>query len=319
MCQYLKNYNRRDAIKKMTILTVGTAAYSLTYGNDIKWSARKNSENKNKKILSTNNNSEKGSNAIFYFSGTGNSLKVAQDMANIIPNFKIIPISKYQQKDINRKFDRIGIVCPVYAYGPPMIVLEFLESLTSKHKDSYIFCAITYRDDAGATLKIVSEILEERKLKLDAGFGIKMPGNHIAYYDLDNIKLQNQKFKSWEKQLKEITPIIKQRKEYCEDDYSFVDKVIKSSILYSMASKRFRKSDKKFELNGNCSGCQICSKVCPVDNIDFINNKPLWKNRCEQCLACLSWCPKQSIDFGKKTINKPRYRHPKISIKQMII
>lgn len=321
MNRYFDNCNRRNAIKKIAFFTIGAAACSLVYGDNSKSLSESRIDKKREKILSLDEkiNLEKGNNVLFYFSGTGNSLKVAQDIAQTLLNCEIIPISKYHKKIVDTKYDRIGIVCPVYAYGPPVIVLEFIENLTLKHKDAYIFCAITYRDDAGATLKIVENKLEKRNLNLNAGFGVKMPGNHIAYYDSDDIELQNQKFKAWEEKLKDITPIIIQKKEFLEDDFSIGDRVIKSTFLYSLASRRFRESDKKFELNSNCNGCKICLKVCPVNNIEFQNNKPVWKNNCEQCLACLSWCPKESIDFGRKTEGRQRYHHPKIQLKQMII
>ncbi|MDR2194165.1 MAG: 4Fe-4S binding protein [Treponema sp.] len=40
--------------------------------------------------------------------------------------------------------------------------------------------------------------------------------------------------------------------------------------------------DKKFTVNNNCTGCGICEKVCPVDNIEILNNKPQYKHHCEQ-------------------------------------
>lgn len=323
MSDFLNNYNRRDAIKRIAILTVGagTVMCSLASGDNSSLFLKDEIKKSNDKILPSNRNSntENGNNALFYFSGTGNSLKVALDIAQALPNCEIIPISKYHLKSIKIKYDRIGIVCPVYAFGPPVIVMEFIKNLTLCHRYTYLFCVITYRNDAGATLRLIANNLEKRELELQAGFAVEMPGNHIAYYDADSVELQNQKFNNWNKQLKDIRTIITEKKEFHDDDLSMVDKVIKSAFLYSLASRRFRKGDKKFHINDNCNGCKICAKVCPVNNIYIFNNKPVWKNDCEQCLACLNWCPKASIDFDKKTIGKERYHHPDISLKEMIL
>jgi len=34
-------------------------------------------------------------------------------------------------------------------------------------------------------------------------------------------------------------------------------------------------------------------RVCPVNNIEMVDKKPVWQNRCESCLACINWCPKE--------------------------
>ncbi len=56
--------------------------------------------------------------------------------------------------------------------------------------------------------------------------------------------------------------------------------------------------DKTYYINENCNSCGICSKVCPVNNIQMKDGKPIWLNNCENCLACYNWCPKKAIEGG---------------------
>ena len=79
-----------------------------------------------------------------------------------------------------------------------------------------------------------------------------------------------------------------------------------------------RNMDKNFHVSNACTKCEICKKVCPVDNIDVdANGKPRFKHRCEQCLSCLQCCPAKAINYKDQTQNRKRYTHPEISWKEL--
>ncbi|OPJ56570.1 hypothetical protein CLORY_42830 [Clostridium oryzae] len=70
------------------------------------------------------------STTIYYFSGTGNSLKVAKDIAGRLENSDIIPISStLASEKISTVSERIGIVLPIYIYGLPKILSGFISKL----------------------------------------------------------------------------------------------------------------------------------------------------------------------------------------------
>lgn len=57
-------------------------------------------------------------------------------------------------------------------------------------------------------------------------------------------------------------------------------------------------SDRAFTVSAAYNGCGICARVCPVDNIEMADGRPVWQNRCENCLACVNWCPREAIQGG---------------------
>ena len=73
-----------------------------------------------------------------------------------------------------------------------------------------------------------------------------------------------------------------------------------------------------FRVNGNCTGCGTCCRVCPDKNIKINEGKPTWGNMCEQCMACIQWCPCKSIEYSNKTEKRTRYRHPDVNITDII-
>jgi flavodoxin len=63
-------------------------------------------------------------NIIFCFSGTGNSLAVARDIAERLGDTKIILIADAMKEEhIDLPYERVGFVCPAYYGGslPPII------------------------------------------------------------------------------------------------------------------------------------------------------------------------------------------------------
>lgn len=66
---------------------------------------------------------------LYYFSGTGNSLKIAQDLAAKLGDANVISISNIMKKDLKvlLSSDKIGIVYPVYIWGIPKIVFQYIK------------------------------------------------------------------------------------------------------------------------------------------------------------------------------------------------
>ena len=67
---------------------------------------------------------------------------------------------------------------------------------------------------------------------------------------------------------------------------------------------------KPFYTTEACIGCGKCETVCPMNNIDIIDGRPVWDNHCTHCMACICGCPEEAIEYGKKSKGKPRYQCP---------
>jgi flavodoxin len=65
---------------------------------------------------------------IFYFSGTGNSFYVAKRIAMQNKDTELISIpGLLNSQNALIKYEKVIIVCPLYFYGVPKIVNEFIE------------------------------------------------------------------------------------------------------------------------------------------------------------------------------------------------
>lgn len=69
--------------------------------------------------------------------------------------------------------------------------------------------------------------------------------------------------------------------------------------------------------DAKCNGCGVCSKVCPVNNIKIIKERPQWQNHCETCYACFLWCPNEAI-YGDIVSYNDRRHHPDVNLTDIL-
>jgi Flavodoxins len=246
------------------------------------------------------------STTIYYFTGTGNSLTVAKDIATNLEDAEIIRICQNTlDGDLKPDSQNVGIITPVYFSGPPVIVKDFIEKLQVE-KDAYIFAVATYGDSVAIVFSQIKKLLERKGLKLSGAFGVRMPHNFHA-------PISPEKQEEYFKNEKEMTALIANNVKNNDNvlTKSYAIKNITSGIIYNL-TQRSGNFDKNFTIDDQCIGCTTCAKVCPANNIVMKDGKPQWqhKNKCQLCVACLQWCPKQAIQYGKTKI--PSYRHPNI-------
>ena len=282
---------------------------------------------------------------IYYFTGTGNSLAVARDIAEKT-NGKLISIPVVMNKQsIKTDANSIGIVFPAYMahlYGIPLIVERFIEKLEDIGS-KYIFAVCTcggYESvNALPTLKNLAKLIKSLGGKLSAEYSIRLPMNNLDYSHIPIPIDKNQEtmFKKCEIKL----DVIYQRITNGEKDKH---RVIKSLFNISMtpvylmlqnsylkALKKYSKepddtnlkyyelmplTDRSIYVDEKCDGCGICAKVCPVQNIEIIESKPVWQHHCEMCYACDEWCPVKAIHHWGRAAGI-KYHHPNVNISDM--
>lgn len=249
-------------------------------------------------------------NRIFYFSGTGNSLKISIELAQRLRNTLICSIPKVITGKIKYPIETAGIIFPVYFNALPPIVADFIKILDLT-QINYLYAVATYHRILGATFDIINNILEEKGKNLNASFAILMPGNYIPLYEPSSKEDQEERFQNAKQKVNEISKIIKNHENIKISSANI--KIMK--VLQEGNYRKIPKMDRKFWVKENCNNCGICEQICPVQNIKIINDKPQWHQKCQQCTACLNWCPQEAIQYGKKTEGRTRYHHPEITLK----
>ena len=269
---------------------------------------------------------------IYYFSGTGNSIVVARDITEKINGKLIAMTSVMREESVEPAADVVGLVFPVYYAtndcGIPLVVGRFvkkLENLGSK----YIFAVCTCGYMPGTTIENLRKAIASRGGKLAAGFILRMSSKKLGERKQQKMRVNRKK------KLEAICKYVNARREGEFETRGLLRKILLAPLRalekpifmyrYKKLSNTSRKSfseliplaDASFQANENCTGCGTCVRVCPVNNIEIVDGKPVWLHHCENCYACYAWCPKNAV-CGDIVSYNDWYRHPEVNLSDMV-
>ncbi len=251
-------------------------------------------------------------NIIFYFSGTGNSLKVAKDIAKEMQNCEIVSMGSSEHYDLQAGYKTIGFVYPTYFRGEPHKVHEFILNLNLKdNSNAYYYAVTTCGRYEGNALIHIKHLLKRKNITLHYAKMLDMFSNYVVAYDMrTTIEEETQQSQ------KDLVKIIQSIKNKETNKLPITEPL--QEIAYRILIKLAPNMDKNYNVSNDCTGCGICKKVCPVGNIDLDdNNRPYFNHHCEQCVACIQYCPNRAINYKNKTQSRGRYTYPDIDYTEL--
>ena len=262
------------------------------------------------------------SNLVCYFSGTGNSFYIAKRISEAI-NGELIPFVSLKEGD-SLEADLLVFVFPIYDFKPPRLIIEILESLSAV-KANHITAVATYGVALTSSLKYVQQALGKHGLALSLGYGLKMPHNavgSIAASDNDDSKRlekADQKLSAIISSIRNRASAPVEKTSLFEDGTLLRQMPVLIKFLFKLV---FLGTDAlAFRVIDECISCGQCSKLCPVNNIELREGRPVFLDYCTSCFACLQWCPESAIHIGKYSFEeiymKP-YCYPMVKATELI-
>jgi len=253
---------------------------------------------------------------IFYYSGTGNSAYAAKEISRMTGDKSgaayIPQAMRHTHIDISAE-EGLGFVFPIYSWGVPPIVLEFIGKLPARVFESrYLWAVCTCGDEAGAAMrKFAKAVKRAGGREPDLMMSLIMPNNYVLLpgFNVDTEEVANRKLSEAPYRLRAISELIL-KKEPCVRDVHEGSMPAIRSLAYPLF-KRWGVNPRRWRVGDGCVACGKCGRICPVGNITYgSEGRPVWGKNCLSCCACYHVCPRQAISYGNFTKGKGQYLFP---------
>jgi ferredoxin/flavodoxin len=260
---------------------------------------------------------------LYYYTATGNSLAIARDIAAGLGGAEIAPMSAFRSAPFKPDAERLGLLFPVYAWGPPRTVREFLSNMDTTGL-AYVFAVASSGGNPAGALGIVRKALRAKGGELHAGFALRSElysGTSGPQKDPLFIRAVRKLSHFAAGPESERLPAIIEAARGCERSRIEVGALagrLAGGFFYGMASSVFPVSDKGYSTTEACTGCGTCARVCPRANVVVEAGRPAWKHDCDSCGACLTWCPSKAILKSGGTVAIGGHR-PDIALSDMLL
>ena len=243
---------------------------------------------------------------VLYFTGTGNSRHIAERIAHALNDTLISLNDRIKSGDITPLAvnGRLVLVMPTYAWRIPRIVRDHLLRTELRGARETWF-VMDCGGEIGDADKYIRQLCSRKSFDYMGVKQIVMPENYVAMFGVPNDEQAARIIEKAQPDITDASETIKAEKKFAQPRRNAYDKLM-SDIVNPVFYKFFVKAD-AFTANDKCIGCGKCAKMCPLNNIELKNSKPVWGKNCTHCMACICLCPTKAIEYGKKSVGKPRY------------
>lgn len=280
---------------------------------------------------------------IFCFSGTGNSLWVAKELARATDDVVVgIPQVMAAAKDAADSdavaeangsriassdqsgsriisAERIGIVYPIYGHDMPTMVAEFVA--TCSFDTNYLYVIPTFGTTRATAVDLALGRLRAAGHEPAYAATVQMVDNWLPACDMDQQRLLD---KDEAGQIARIAADVAAKRRFIEP---VTEADSAARVEYLKRAWSFAPQDARGYLGFDaaaCTGCETCAAICPGGCIRMEDGvavrDALANSGCQVCVACIQACPAGAITMGELGEVNPnaRYRNPQVSLDELM-
>lgn len=245
---------------------------------------------------------------IYYYSGTGFTLKAARIMAEEMSKrqseeVRLIPIvSQMQQGTAVSRAKKIGLLMPMHAFGLPKAFIEFFKTFQCPDAE-YVFALVTRGGAPTRMHKTLQRFLKRQNKALNAFQYATAPNTFDVIYKVHTDDEVADGRDNFENDVRRFAKVVQKNQDSIDLGYR---SIMTEFVLYPMirilaTATGYFNLQNDYYADSKCNGCGSCEKMCLSNKIVMKDQKPVWQKKvsCHFCLACLHLCPAKAVQVAK--------------------
>ena len=236
---------------------------------------------------------------LYCFSGTGNTLLVAEKMVEVFEEKGVparllrLETAKAAEIDLGRT---IGLAFPVAAQSTYPFVWDFLEAMASA-PGTKVFMVDTLAGFSGGIVGPLGRMLRRKGYDTIGAREVIMPINWLPG-SIDEEKDEAKRARGLEKAADYAAAIVEGTSRWGR--MPILSDMMCAISRMNLTWKWLAKKGRRFVVDRDkCSQCGICVKLCPAANIEM-REYPVFAGACQQCMRCVGMCPREAIGVPDK-------------------
>lgn len=251
-----------------------------------------------------------------YFSGTGGTKSFQTLVQHLCKNYNAefteIDITKnnvgISDKFLN-KFDIYLIGTPILFYSAPTTFIQNIKSTFISGQNKRVILYTTSTSGKYSSIYGLANTLRSRGYIVSGIINVTSSNNFYYSDTLYPPKINSKQYivEDYEIKARIVKELIFTTTSYQKlNRYRLFTQLrfyismafLRVAFLNSFAFRNFRAS------NSVCGACGICAQMCPTNNIEMHNYRPIFKNHCLACSRCIQNCPKNAITYKNNHIRQ---------------